>query len=321
MVIPLSFEGIAKPSTHGLRLRSWLSTTGSGGSVGQAPSCRLRCSNGSTWCGVESGGTAAGIRVAKAIVVASHSIALSWWSPIAYLWQDAAVVLAFAAVEFCLGSRVRAAWALYAVLALYAAINIPVARVLSTPLTWPMLRAAGGPLADSIWHYATLANFLALGAVLAVRSPGTIHLRGEYQTAARAGARILCVILGPVAAAQVDTLGLERNAWTRAGYHRPAARVASRQPLTTGEHRDRSAAPHEELSRFHGAAAGRNVVLMSLESTAAQYLGLYGADPDAHAEPFRSSPRAASFRQRLRGLSGKHQRPVLDSVLDVSGLR
>ena len=37
---------------------------------------------------------------------------------------------------------------------------------------------------------------------------------------------------------------------------------------------------HVDLSGFEGAATGRNIVLVSLESTAAQYLGLYGADPD-----------------------------------------
>src|SRR5207247_1701867 len=36
----------------------------------------------------------------------------------------------------------------------------------------------------------------------------------------------------------------------------------------------------EDLSRWRGAAAGRHIVLVSLESTAARYLGLYGADPD-----------------------------------------
>jgi arylsulfatase A-like enzyme len=39
-------------------------------------------------------------------------------------------------------------------------------------------------------------------------------------------------------------------------------------------------AAHDDLSRFQGGAAGRNVVLVSLESTAAQYLGVYGAAPD-----------------------------------------
>jgi len=50
--------------------------------------------------------------VAKAIVLAGHHVPASWWSPIAYLWQDAAIVLIFAAVEFCLAGRTRIAWAL-----------------------------------------------------------------------------------------------------------------------------------------------------------------------------------------------------------------
>ena len=38
--------------------------------------------------------------------------------------------------------------------------------------------------------------------------------------------------------------------------------------------------PLEDLTRFRGAATGRHVILIGLESTAAQYLGLHGADPD-----------------------------------------
>src|SRR5262249_56620346 len=41
-----------------------------------------------------------------------------------------------------------------------------------------------------------------------------------------------------------------------------------------------STAPVEDLSRLRGAAAGRNIVMVGLESTAARYLGLYGAMPD-----------------------------------------
>src|SRR5204863_708579 len=35
---------------------------------------------------------------AKAVTIAGHHLTLSWWTPIAYLWEDAAVVLVFAAV-------------------------------------------------------------------------------------------------------------------------------------------------------------------------------------------------------------------------------
>jgi len=41
--------------------------------------------------------------LAKAAALAGHHLPLSWWSPIAYFWQDALVVLAFAVVERWLG--------------------------------------------------------------------------------------------------------------------------------------------------------------------------------------------------------------------------
>src|SRR5438094_7681742 len=100
--------------------------------------------------------------LAKAAALAGHHIPLSWWSPIAYLWQDAVVVLMFAVIEFWVGANQRAAWAIYAALAGYVAIDIPVARVLSTPLTWSMWRAARGALSDSIWHDLTWQNVLWL---------------------------------------------------------------------------------------------------------------------------------------------------------------
>ena len=54
--------------------------------------------------------------------------------------------------------RPALAWGVYALLVVYAAINVPVTLVLSTPLTWTMMRAARGPLADAVFHYLTAAN-------------------------------------------------------------------------------------------------------------------------------------------------------------------
>ena len=45
-------------------------------------------------------------------------------------------------------------------LAGYTALNVPLACLLSTPLTWPLLRATGGTIADSIGHHVTAANLL-----------------------------------------------------------------------------------------------------------------------------------------------------------------
>ena len=208
---------------------------------------------------------------AKAAMLAGHRVPLSWWSPAAYLWQDAAVVLAFAFLELCLARHRSIAWTLYAAAALYPAINIPVAHVLSTPLTWPMLRAARGPLSDSMWYYVTAPNALLFSAIVAIAVLSPLVLRRPPQKPLLA-ALILCVALGPVAAARVETRGLDRNAWT-ALIPPPRAPHVTREPSAAD-------APALDLSRFRAAARGRNIVLISLESTAAQYLGLYGTAPD-----------------------------------------
>lgn len=222
--------------------------------------------------------------LAKAAMLAGHHVPLSWWSPIAYLWQDALVVMAFAAVEFWLGRRRRLAWAAYAGLVLYAAINVPVARALSMPLTWPMWRAAGGPLADSMWHYVTWQNAAVFVFILTVAAWAPLVLRRVPQQAILA-ALGLCVVLGPTAVTHVDTMGLERNAWTAlvsSALPRMSSRISSRMSGRTSAADWRFSTfqrgSSDDLSRFRGAAAGRNIVLVSLESTAAQYLGLYGGD-------------------------------------------
>ena len=216
--------------------------------------------------------------LAKMAMLAGHHVPWSWWSPVAYLWQDALVVLTFGAAEVWLGPRQRLAWAFYAALALYAAINIPVARVLSTPLTWSMWRAARGPLADSIWYYATWLN-LALCASVVVAALVAPAMFRRLPRRPLLATLAFSVALGPAAAARVDTAGLERNAWTAliaTAMPHIAARPSDADWRATPFDRTR----YEDLSRFRGAAAGRNMVLVSLESTAAQYLGVYGADPD-----------------------------------------
>ncbi len=216
--------------------------------------------------------------LAKAAGLFGHHLPISVWSPVAYVWQDALVVLAFAAIDAWLGKRDRAAWVAYAVLALYTAVNIPVVRVLSTPLTASMWRAARGTLSDSIWLYATWPNMLLIALVSAVACLAPLCVRRVSRVRIVAPL-VACVALGPAAAARVDTLGLERNAWTAlAGSMMPhvAARAADSDWRGYGFDRTR----RDDLSRFRGAAAGRNVVLVSLESTAAKYLGVYGATPD-----------------------------------------
>ena len=110
------------------------------------------------------GGTAT---EAEARLGPGREVPPSPWAPLAYFWQDALVAFAFAGADWLLRRRPLAAWALYGAAVGYAALNVPLACLLSTPLTWPLLRATGGTIADSIAYHVTAANLLRVGGVLA----------------------------------------------------------------------------------------------------------------------------------------------------------
>lgn len=238
--------------------------------------------------------------LAKLLVLGSRDIPLSLWTPWAYLWQDVLVALLFAG--FCHMTRrwPWVGWSAYALLVLYAAVNVPVACTLATPLTWPLLRAARGALADSIMHHASIANVVRLGVVLvaAVALPIALRRLGprispRVRAALVVGA-FVCLPLGPVAVSRVPTLGLDRNVL--------AVLVTTALPRITAL--DLSGDWHlgpfgnprgEDLSRYRGAAAGRNVVLVHLESTGARYLRPYGATRDPMPNLTRLAERAILF--------------------------
>jgi arylsulfatase A-like enzyme len=220
----------------------------------------------------------------KALILAGRDVSLSLWAPLAYLWQDLLVVLLFGVVDTAF-RRPRLGWVVYGAVALYAAVNVPVACVLSTPLTWPLLRAARGTLADSIVHYVNVANLMRMAAVLIAAAvlPLLLHrllprLAWRWRAAAVALA-ILLLPLGPYAVARVATLGLHRNVL--------AVLVTTALPriVALDETADWRLSPFgslrsEGLSEYRGAAAGRNVVVIHLESTGARYLRPYGASED-----------------------------------------
>ena len=236
---------------------------------------------------------------AKAMALAGHHVPLSVWTPVAWLWQDAAIVLVFAVLETSTAraadtaERNRSAIAitgrvavrfLYITLVLYVAANVPVTRVLSTPLTWRMWRAAGGPLADSIRRYVTWSNVALIAAIIGVAGFAPRRLRTVPRVPLLAVLAAI-VALGPAAARRVDTHGLDRNAWTAlaaTALPRLAARgdVLFAEPARRGDRAGLASLPDDGLDRLRASAARRNIVLIGLESTAAQYLGLYGASPD-----------------------------------------
>jgi phosphoglycerol transferase MdoB-like AlkP superfamily enzyme len=170
---------------------------------------------------------------------------------------------------------------MYAVLVLYIAINVPIARVLSSPLTWTMIRAARGPLLDSIRFYVTPSTIASIILVLAaglLMPLALARLRPSVRPILILAA-IVVMASGPLASTRIETSGFHRNAFgvlwpVHVGQTAVNDGRGFRNPPIPEE------APLDELTRFRGLAAGRNVLLIALESTAAQYLSIYGAAKD-----------------------------------------
>ncbi len=223
--------------------------------------------------------------VAKMVILTERDVPRSIWSPLAFVWQDALIALIFGIVDHALRRRPSLGWGLYGLISLYTAVNVPVASLLATPLTWPMLRAARGTLADSIVFYITAANLLRMAVVIvaAIAFPFLLgrvlyRLSLRWRLASAAGIAI-CLPLGPWASSQVLTQGLHRNVLAVL-VTTALPRIAALDLREDWRISPFGSARSEDLSRFRGRAAGRNVVLIHLESTAARYLAAYGAQGD-----------------------------------------
>ena len=195
--------------------------------------------------------------LARAMMLAGRDIPLSPWAPIAFLWQDLLVVLLVAAIDRVV-RPVWLRWSVYGLAVIYTALNVALVRVLSSPMTWPMMRAARGTLADSIKHHLTLENLTLIVAVLVwagvlpfflgrVRLPRPVAIGGVIVALA-------FVALGPTATAHVDTVGLHRNALVTL--------ISTAFPRIQAQHQTAdwrksrfNEPPSEDLSRFHAAAA------------------------------------------------------------------
>jgi membrane-anchored protein YejM (alkaline phosphatase superfamily) len=234
--------------------------------------------------------------LAKAAVLWGRSIPWSPWTVVAYVWQDVLVALVFGAIAAAAGTTRRARRTravIYWAVAAYAALNIPVAIVLSTPLTWPMLRAASGTLADSILLYATWTNaaFVALTLAAAAIVPRVLVQAPPPVRAIGVAAAVVIIAIGPTASRRVDTLGLHRNVVVAlVGSALPQVEAIAAEedwtsPSDPSVPSDPSihslpSAPSTPVTALRGIAKGRNVVLVSLESTGAGYLRLYGGTHD-----------------------------------------
>lgn len=254
----------------------------------------------------------------KILILAGRDIPLGVWTPLAYFWQDALVALLLGAADYA-SRRPRLGWILYGAVVAYMGLNLAVVRVLSTPLTWPMLRAARGPLADSVIFYLNASNLLLVALLLAVAAllpPAARKLRPRWIAIATVLA-VGLVVTGPQAARRMETRGLERNplfAIATSALPR-TARLATDAPPGKARPMQWRASPlpaatdGEDLSAYRGAAAGRNVILVSLESVAAQYLKSYGADLDLTPNLSRLASQSilfenayAAYPESIKGL-------------------
>ena len=190
-----------------------------------------------------------------------------------------------------LGRRAGLAWLTYAVLACYAAINIPVVSVLSTPLTArcgarreARSRTPSGstrpPRTSSLsWQWQrrhALAPLLSAACVtragrraargLCRRGPGGVRASRRVGSNATRGPRL------PLVMPQV-------TARTAAADWRDAASTARRRRPV----RASAARPRDATSCSSASSRRRR-----------RYLGLYGAAPDVDAAPLRAGPHERS---------------------------
>jgi arylsulfatase A-like enzyme len=257
----------------------------------------------------------AALVIAKLLSVAGRELPWSVWTPLALFWQDALVALLFGAVDYVFRKVPAVGRCVLWLIVSYAAANVALARILSSPLTWQMSRATGAALADSIRHYLTAGNLALMSAVL-VAAGGFLlaarRLRPRW-TAWGLTALAALTIAGAFAARRVDCSGWHRNALVafvestlpRVRSDAPAlqadwravaaedlfpvaATVRSRGSSIEGQPLEQSARdltvaatrPSSDLTCLRSSAAGRNVVLIALESTGARYLRCYGAKED-----------------------------------------
>lgn len=221
------------------------------------------------------------------------------WAPPVLVYQEVWGALGLLALDAplmalgtCLKGHVwtdRLGWALYAMAAGYMALNVPIARQFSTPLTYAFLEAAGGALSASITAYATIGNVVALVGVMVVAMLAPRWIGG------RPGPGVLlaiaaALVLGPIGARRSDTLGLHRGALATlvtTGW----ARWAPVRATVEGTWALPAEGATLDLSHMVGSARGFNVVWVILESTGARHLKSYGAEVDA-------TPRLTALARR-----------------------
>jgi len=193
--------------------------------------------------------------------------------------DDAVIATGFALVEWLTRRRRWIAIALYIGFASYAAINVPLARLTSSPLTVQMFRATGSALSGSIIHHLTLVNVVLI-FVFSVFAAGLPFAMNRAPSRLRTPLFWLVIVLTVLGCCFPHRTGISRNAFSTlasSAWPRVHARPLQedwRLPMAS------ASGATIDLEFLRGSAAGRNIVIISLESTGAQYLRPYGASND-----------------------------------------
>lgn len=222
------------------------------------------------------------------------------WLPLALVHEDARVALAFAVFAAAANALTRRhpRWAgpvrmtvtaVYAAATFWTAVNIPIARQLSSPLTYALIHATGTAITDSISVYLTPFNLvvplaswslaLMLPRFLArVRVPRPVLLGA-------AALAIVVVLLGPFSVRRAGVSGFHRNAVitildTTITRHRATTTRTAPPPLIAPACRPLVDPGATSLGELVGLARTRNIVWVILESTGARALPAYGAPRD-----------------------------------------
>jgi phosphoglycerol transferase MdoB-like AlkP superfamily enzyme len=230
------------------------------------------------------------LAVAKVAMLAGRDVQIT---PVAFA-DDAVVATAFGIIEWLTRKYRWIAVTLYIGLVSYAAINVPLAHLTSSPLTLQMFRATGAALSDSIVHHLTATNvaFMALIGLFAMFLPFAIKRFSPRVCVGLFGPVLLLVALG---FCFPERPGITRNAFTVLGQS-ACPRVHAR---TLYDDWRKPIAPQSpaavDLEFLRGAATGRNIVIVSLESAGAQYLKLYGATNDPMPNLTRLAESSVAF--------------------------
>lgn len=277
--------------------------------------------------------------LARVLILTSRPVSLSPGGIVASFWQDALAAIALGAL---LGVLPRLPWGgkaaaalVYGLASTLVALNVGVVRVLGSPISWPMLRAARGTLGDSITHHLTPGALLPPAAVLVVAAGAAVLLRHTP----RRSVVVLSLFLGAGLAAvgaglarTVDLSGLDRNPLETLPLTL-APRLGAESRVGRWHVSPLGAAPEEAprspgLAPLSGKARGRNILLVLLESTGARHLKMHGATQDPTPWLTRQASESLVFEaaysvypESIKGLFSvlTSTAPALDTPVETHG--